>query len=121
MAVSSSSSQRFETIVIYKISDLIFATRIEEICRAKRKKFANAGSLEALRAALRENDLVVCDLVSVSKELGILKNVTKETGCQIFGYYPHVDKETETLARSTGIDFVVPRSAMQAKLRSLLS
>ena len=121
MSNSTGSNQRYETVVGYKISDLILATRIEEICRAKGKRFARTGSLGALEVTLHENNLVVCDLILVSNELELLKKVANERGCRVFGYYPHVDKNTETLARSTGIDFVVPRSAMQGKLRSILN
>lgn len=121
MSDRASAKQTYETIIGYKISDLILSTRIEEVCRAKKKNFARVGSLASLETTLHQNDLVVCDLVLVSKELDLLKKASEERGCHIFGYYPHIDKDTETLARSTGIDYVVPRSALQAKLRSILN
>lgn len=106
---------------MYKVSDLLLAVRIEEICRAKGRQFSRVNAFDALVTNLNDHSLLVCDLTVVSQDLVSLKKISEQRSCKIFGYYPHVDKETENLARSTEIDFVVPRSALQSKLRSLLS
>lgn len=121
LAEGDTSKTSFESVLAYKVSDLMLAVRIEEICRAKGRQFSRANSFDELVVGLNDHSLLVCDLTLVSQDLVPLKKISEQRGCKVFGYYPHVDKETESLARSTGIDFVVPRSALQAKLRSLLS
>lgn len=121
MAAITSPDQSYETVIGYKISDLMLVVMIEEISRVKGKKFIRTDSFDMLRAGLGEKNLLVCDLIVVSSDLDLLKKISSERKSTIFGYYPHVDKDIETLARSTGIDYVVPRSALQAKLRLLLT
>lgn len=118
--MEGTSKQAYESIVAYRVSDMLLAIRIEDICRSKGKQFSRATTLDMLETNLLEGGLLVCDLTLVSRELDSLKKLSVRKMCKIFGYYPHVDKETERLAKSAGIDYVVPRSALQAKLLSLL-
>ena len=116
------SKTMFNSIVSYKISNLIMASKIEEICSQLSKECSDAKTSNKLIEFLSNNNrvLVVCDLTLVKSELEELVKVIRTKNCQIFGFYPHVDKDTEIKARSLGVDYVIPRSAMQAKLRSLL-
>lgn len=112
----------FNTIVRYRISNLMMASKIEEICSNLSKECFDVKASIALIESLsiRNRVLVVCDLTIVKSEIEELVRITRAKNCHIFGFYPHVDKDTETKARLAGVDYIVPRSAMQAKLRSIL-
>lgn len=112
----------FNSIVRYKISNLMMASKIEEICSNLSKECFDVKASNVLNESLstRNRVLVVCDLTIVKSELRELVKITRTKNSQIFGFYPHVDKDAETKARSAGVDYIIPRSAMQAKLRSLL-
>ncbi len=113
----------FDSIVTYKISDLMIAVKIKEICARSSKEFSNAKTVEELTEILSRNrrSLIVCDLPRVKTELADVKRIASLHNCQVFGYYPHVDKETETIARSLKVEYVVPRSTLQSTLRSLVA
>lgn len=113
----------FDTIVCYKISNLMMASKIEEICLNLSKKCYHVKTSNELNKSLslKNQILVMCDLTIVKSELEELVEIARTNNCHIFGFYPHVDNDTETRARSEGVDYVIPRSAMQAKLRSLLT
>ena len=114
----------FSKIIAYKITDLLFGVRIEEICRESSASYARADSPDELIQILKgqkRSFLLICDLVSIRGDLESIKKIASENNCAVLGYYPHVDKETESLARSLGIEYVTPRSAFQMKLKSLLT
>ncbi len=112
----------FNLIVSYKISDMMFGVRIEEACKRSSAAFKKSDSFDDLRqiAAINDRVLLICDLVSVKSELGAITKLTKEKNWKVFGYYPHIDMETGSMAHSLGVDYVTPRSAMQPKLNALL-
>ncbi|MHB1868245.1 MAG: hypothetical protein ACYCPP_04800 [Nitrososphaerales archaeon] len=119
----SKARAMFDNIIAYKITDLLFGVRIEEICRNSSATYARAETADELIQILKgqKRSLLVCDLVSVRGDLASIKKITSENNCAVLGYYPHVDKETESLARSLGVEYVTPRSAFQMKLKSLLA
>ena len=102
---------------------MMLGVRIEEACKRSSAVFKKEDSLDGLSRFSIDSDrvLLVCDLVSVKSELEAITKLAKERNWKVFGYYPHIDKEIGTLARSLGVDYVTPRSAMQLKLNSLLS
>lgn len=113
----------FELVLAYKIVDLLFATKIEEICKRSAASFKNAQNLDQLYLALaaKGNKLIVCDLVSAKREIESIAGIVRASNAKLIGYYPHVDKDTAMFAHSICVDYVVPRSAFQSKLISLLS
>lgn len=113
-------SKMFDLLVTYKISDLMFGVRIEEAGKKSSTKFKKVESLDDLASVMSYNVLIVCDLPSIKSELEQITKLAKEKKWKILGYYPHVDRATETLARSLGVDYVTPRSVMQQKLNTLL-
>jgi hypothetical protein len=98
----------------------MFAVRVEEAGKRSSTMFKKADRLGDLASISGERVLLVCDLAYVKSELESVTKLAKERNWKIIGYYPHVDKETEALARSLGVDFITPRSVFQQKLRSLL-
>lgn len=108
-------------MIAYKVSDLLFAVRIEEASRSSSASFEKIQSIVDLKAVSTGKALVVCDLTEVKGDLGDLTKIAKERNWKILGYHPHVDTETGTLARSLGVNYVVPRSVFRQKLGSLLS
>ncbi len=101
---------------------MLFGVRIEELCKRSSTSYQSTSSFAELsHAGNAERTLLVCDLVTVKSELGEITRLAKERNWKVFGYYPHVDKDTETLARKLGVEFVTPRSATQPKLKLLLS
>ncbi len=119
----SARTGSFDFVIVYKISDLIFGVAIEEICRSSSVDFAQIKSKDELLQIHNSNHrtLMICDLVSVKEELSTMKEIGSGKNFEILGFYPHVDQGTGSLALSLGIDYVVPRSAFKAKLKSLLS
>jgi len=113
----------FDAVIAYKITDLMFGVRIEEICRKSSAFYVRVETADELVQALKgeKKSLLVCDLVSIRGDLASIKKIALENNCAVLGYYPHVDKATESLARSLGVDYVTPRSAFQMKLKSLLT
>lgn len=108
-------------VILYQISNLLLLFKIKDTCVKNSKECSSAKTLDKLSELLKTNQaLIICDLVSVKSELPVIIKIAKEYNSKIFGYYSHVDKETEALARSVGADYIVPRSALQSKLRSVL-
>jgi Ni,Fe-hydrogenase maturation factor len=112
----------YDLIVSYRISDMMFGVRIEEACKRSSAVFKKSDSLNDLRSIATINDrvLIICDLVSVKSELGAITKLSKEKNWKVFGYYPHIDTDTSTLAHSLGVEYIVSRSALQPKLNALL-
>lgn len=108
---------------MYRITNLMFRAKIEESCSRLGLKCKNASGVQDLEESLRDwsNVLIICDLVSSRPELESIIRVGRTKPSKILGYYPHIDRDTEAYARSVGVDYVVPRSAFQAKINQLLS
>jgi hypothetical protein len=112
----------FDHLISYRVSDLLFSVKIEEAGKNALASYQRIDSINELPTGLRKSSvLIVCDLTKIKPDLENLTKLAKKNSWKIIGYYPHVDKETETLARSLGVDYVVPRSAFQYKLVALLS
>ena len=113
----------FEAVIIFKIADLLFLSRIEEICNKLSFEFKTVQNVEQLQLALieRQRALVICDLVSSKKDLESIAKIARTNDSKVIGYYPHVDRNTASFARLARIDYIVPRSTFQPKLLSLLS
>ena len=112
----------FDHLISYRVSDLLFSAKIEEAAKKASASYERIDSINELPTKLQKSSvLIVCDLTKTKPDLRDLTNVAKENGWRIIGYYPHIDKETETLAHALGVDYVIPRSAFQYKLIALLS
>lgn len=109
-------------VVIYNIKDLLFSARIEESCKRSSAEFRTAQSIDQLTLALKRRNhvLIVCDLVSAKADLDSIKKMARESGSEVIGYYPHVDKDTASYAHSLDVEYITPRSAFQSKLTALL-
>ena len=112
----------FDSVLMYKVTDLLFASRIEEICKRSSSEFRSIQNLDQLGTALSrsKHSLIVCDLVSTRTDLESVTRMAKANNSEVIGYYPHVDKDTATLAHSLNVNYVTPRSAFHSKLSSLV-
>lgn len=112
----------FAAILMYKITDLLFASRIEEICRKSSTEIKSVQNLDQLDSAMngKKPALIVCDLVSVKADLASVMRIAKANDSKVLGYYPHIDKNIATFSHSLNVDYVIPRSAFQSKLSSLV-
>ena len=113
----------FQYFVLYKISNLLIAAKIEEMIKHSAKSIKTVKNLEELSSQLLEGKgdaLIVCDLNVVRGELSEVNKIATSHGAEVLGYYPHVDKQAEVLGRSSSIKFVVPRSALQSKIMQLV-
>ncbi len=100
---------------------MLFAVRVEEAGKSSSTKFQTVNSFEELnRITSNGMALIVCDLTQVKSELGAIARLAKDRQWKILGYYPHIDRETERLAHSLGVDYVTPRSVFQLKLAAAL-
>lgn len=114
--------EKRRSVVIYRVQDLLFRSRIEEICKQVGSSFSMVDSAEELKASFgKDNSLIVCDLASAKSDLKTIREICSVSGSLILGYYSHVDAETRKRAEAHGVDFIVPRSAFQQKLIQLLS
>ena len=112
----------FDSVLMYKVTDLLFASRIEVICNRSSSKFRSIQNLDQLGTALSrsKHSLIVCDLVSTRTDLEPVTRMAKANNSEVIGYYPHVDKDTATLAHSLNVNYVTPRSAFHSKLSTLV-
>jgi hypothetical protein len=112
----------FRYVVLYKISNLLIVAKIQEMIRHYSKTVKTATNLEELYQILegKSEALVVCDLTVVKDEISEVNKIATLRGAEVLGYYPHVDKQAESLGHSSSIKFVVPRSAMQSKIIQLM-
>ena len=108
-----------KSVVLYKISDLILRSRIEEIASSRGFRVINASSIKNVPAITEF--LLVCDLVLVQNEIENLVEDTRSAQATILGFYPHVMKELKVHAISAGVKHVVPRSALESSLKKLFS
>jgi hypothetical protein len=104
---------------------MMIRIEIEQICARNGTKVATARSTEELRSILEHDEssnksLVICDLVSSQRKLDTLASFRKNFGFAILGFYPHVNKKIEALAHTVGVDYIVPRSALYARISGLL-
>jgi hypothetical protein len=112
----------FDIIVVYKISNLMMVARIEEMGAHSLKPVLGAKNLTELSSVLQEKSkaLIVCDLTIVKEDLPELEKIARTRDSEVLGYYPHIDKGAERAGRSCGIKYVVPRSAMESRIRQLM-
>jgi hypothetical protein len=84
---------------------------------------SDAESLETLEEALAGNQdaLVICDIKAILSDLGRICSFVHGNHSKVIGYYSHVDSKTREDAAAKGVDSVVPKSALELKLRNLLS
>lgn len=112
----------FDLLVAYRVSDMLFAVKIEEAGKSSSTKFQSVSSMDELTRIMKNGKtLIVCDLTQIKSELELITSLAMERHWKILGYYPHIDKETEKLARSLGVDYTTPRSAFQHKLAAVLA
>jgi len=109
-------------VVAYKITDLLFRAKIEKIavgCLARYKETLFMSELEALEETTQESIVIVFDLMNTENDLKSLSSMQSGT-IALIGFYPHVEKEAASKAIAVGIINLVPRSALETKLKSLL-
>lgn len=125
--MASPLSRETYVVLVYKLQDLLLRSAIEETCTISGIQIAYANSNNELEALLEGSKrdgtkvLVICNLLMNASDLQYLVGTAKNFQNKILGFYPHVDKETESRAIAAGVDFVVPRSAFKTKLRILIS
>ncbi|MGH2639610.1 MAG: hypothetical protein ACRDF4_10085 [Rhabdochlamydiaceae bacterium] len=121
----ASDRQKFDSVIEYKISDLMLCASIEEICRQSGSELKKTASTEEIEEELvgsgQLHVLIICDMVAITEQLEPVMKFAKSKGYEVLGYYPHVNRQIETLGRSLGVNYVTPRSALRARLRSLLT
>ena len=66
--------------------------------------------------------LVILDLASTEYDPDAVARTLKQnnTSPRILGYYPHVRKDLEAIARSAGVDYVVPNSSFLKRTKEIL-
>ena len=110
------------TLIAYKLTDLFFRVKIQEIAKRYGTKFVEVSDLCSLNDSIIKTSgriLVVFDLMRVDSELDALSKIASVSTTMI-AFYPHLEKEAAARARKAGISNVVPRSALESKLDSVL-
>ncbi len=66
--------------------------------------------------------LVILDLASTEYDPDTVARTLKQnkTPPQILGYYPHIRRDLEAIAKSAGVDYVVPNSSFLKRTREIL-
>lgn len=113
------SKMQQKSVVLYRISDLILRSRIEQIAYNRGFRVINASSIKNLPPI--KDFFLVCDLVIVQNEIENLVEDTRLARATIVGFYPHVNKVLKVQAISAGVKHVVPRSALESSLKNLFS
>ena len=107
------------------VPDLFFATRITETARALGIEVSEARSDRALEVArLERPDLVILDLEAPGDPLALgrqLRADAARTATFVVGFCSHVNVALRRRALESGIDQVLPRSALSAQLPGLLA
>jgi len=115
-----------DLIIAYRLPNIIVRAQITDICAKASQpvEFVNdVTQLEALIAESSRSILIICDLAEIAsgfQEMEILTRLRKAGRIQIMGRYPHVETGLRDLAKSQGIDYVVPNSGFAKRLQDLL-
>ena len=110
------------TLIAYKLTDLFFRVKIQEIAKRNGTQFVEVSDLYSLKDSIIKTSgriLIVFDLMRVESELDALSKIASVSTTMI-AFYPHLEKEAAARARKAGISDVVPRSALESKLDSVL-
>ena len=109
-------------IVLYKVRDLFFRARIEQICHQSEVSVASADSPEELKRMLSNPQpvLVVLDLANSRLDLVSIASLCSNVEAQVLGYYSHVDVGTRISATEAGIKNITPKSGLEKKLSALI-
>ena len=113
------SKLKRKRVILFRISDLLIRSKIERSA-SDRLDFLNVSNLEEAKNALSHDALVICDLASTGKELDILIADIRQAEASMLGFYPHVRAEIRSRALAKGVDYVVPRSGLEAMIRKLI-
>jgi hypothetical protein len=112
-----------KAVIVYGIMDLFFLAKIQQIAKNSDAHFAEAKKFVELQNKVSEKFekiIIVFDLTNVENDLTPLSNL-KSAQTTLLGFYPHVEKKVAYSARSQGEMNIVPRSALEPKLKSMLS
>jgi hypothetical protein len=115
---------RIDTVISFKIRNIMDLSLIDEISKVRNAKRALAESIDELRTftKLSGNTLIVCDLSVLSvEETKEISNIAKDANLTTFGFYPHISDQFRVTAKTLGFNFIVPRSAFRAKLNLVLA
>jgi hypothetical protein len=105
---------------------MIVRAQIIDVCASASRplEFVNdATELEDLLARAPGTTLVICNLAEIlsgNQEMEILIRLRSTGRIQIMGRYPHVATKLRDLAKSQGIDYIVPNSGFTKRLQQLL-
>ncbi len=111
-----------KAVIVYGIMDLFFLAKIQQIAKNSDAHFAEAKEFVDLQNKVSdtfEKIIIVFDLTNVENDLTSLSNL-ESAQTTLLGFYPHVEKEVADRARSQGVMNIVPRSALEPKLKSML-
>ncbi|MDG6999429.1 MAG: hypothetical protein JRN15_09980 [Nitrososphaerota archaeon] len=109
-------------VILYKVHDLFFRAKIEQICGQFRATVSTANSSEELKRLLTTQKpvLIVLDLANSKLDLASIASLCSNVGAQVLGYYSHVDVETRIAAAKAGIKNITPKSGLEKKLSNLI-
>ncbi|MDG6995749.1 MAG: hypothetical protein JRN52_07490 [Nitrososphaerota archaeon] len=109
-------------VIVYKVHDLFFRAKIEQICSQSGASVAIADSTEELKHMLSspKRVLVVLDLANCRPELASIASLCSNVGAQVLGYYSHVDVETRIAAAQAGIKNISTKSGLEKNLSNLV-
>jgi hypothetical protein len=103
--------------------DLFFLAKIQQIAKNSDAHFAEAKEFADLHNKVRdafEKIIIVFDITNAENDLSLLSNL-ESPQIELLGFYPHVEKDAADRARSQGLANIVPRSALEPKLKNMLS
>ncbi len=109
--------------VLAIFSDLFLRSRVKELVAQTRGEARFADTIEDLKKLLDsyKPGIVVLDLSSSEHDaFSIAREVKLGSIAKLFGIFPHVRKDLESKADSSGFDYVVPNSNFLTILRHIL-
>ncbi len=113
-------------MVVYCITDLIFATRVKSTADALGVNARPARTADRLQQFLEEEpvEAVIIDLEMENDPVEMIRIAKSEQfsrKCKVIAYAPHVQIDLMKQANEQGADIVMPRGAFTADLPSILS
>ncbi len=112
--------------IVALISDLYFATKVEETAHRLGILLILASSAEIFQEAVRKNQprVVVIDLNQNATErvanVRFARKLSSESQARIICFYSHVQTELAQSALAAGADRVIPRSFFSTHLSEIL-
>lgn len=103
--------------------DLMFSTKIKELCRTYGREARTVRDIPSLESALKEvvAELVIFDLNSRDIDVFAGVSLALATNAKTLGFFSHVDEKLKHRANELGMQNVVPRSRLERELSALLA